>query len=403
MVRYSNRVLPSLAAVLLATVSTVSAQDLRVGSAGAPTSTELPAGGWNLTPSLLYGASWDSNVLLKGRGDDTRADLLNVMNPRGDAEFVGRRGQLSASYDGAFLIYRELNTLDSYDQHASVSARRSLSKHVTMFANDMLAITPTTELSLLIGIPFLRTGARVNDLRTGIEADLTKRTSITASYHFDWVRFDPVPTFSQLLGGESHGGLLFLRHKLSDLTALTVEYDRQFSSVGRSETFDIENTAAGFERKLTVAMRIYAAGGISHLGESSLAPAHTSPRYHAGLAYQIRKGTLDVIYDRSFAPSFGFAGTTDSKEFSVRVYMPLDRKVYTRSAVSWRTNSYLQAVDTSLDSRWFEASIGYLTQPWMRVEGFYASALQTTTLPGGTLDRNRFGVQVITAKPVRIR
>src|SRR5947208_2863678 len=70
MVRYSNRVLPSLAAVLLATVSTVSAQDLRVGSAGAPTSTELPAGGWNLTPSLLYGASWDSNVLLKGRGDD---------------------------------------------------------------------------------------------------------------------------------------------------------------------------------------------------------------------------------------------------------------------------------------------------------------------------------------------
>jgi hypothetical protein len=98
--------------------------------------------------------------------------------------------------------------------------------------------------------------------------------------------------------------------------------------------------------------------------------------------------------------------TTESNELSVRLHMPLARKVYTQSAFSWRSNSYLQVVqvgDAQLRSRWFEGSIGYLAQPWARIEGFYASAYQTTTLPGGALDRNRFGVQVITAKPVRIR
>jgi hypothetical protein len=117
----------------------------------------------------------------------------------------------------------------------------------------------------------------------------------------------------------------------------------------------------------------------------------------------VRTGSLDVVFDRSFAPAFGFGGTTESQDLSVRLNMPLSRRVYTASTLSWRTHRYLQFDDTRLRSRWFEASIGYLAKPWVRIEGFYGSAYQTTTLPGGALDRNRLGVQVITAKPVRIR
>jgi hypothetical protein len=404
MIRHAIGLLSALAVVALAAAPPASAQEGRSGAAGPPPESPLPAGGWIITPSLLYSNSWDDNVLLHGRGDTSRADFLNVVNPRGDAEFTGRRGQVSGKYDGAFLMYRELDTLNSYDQHGSVSATRLLSKHLTLFVNDSLAVTPTTELSLLVGIPFLRTGARVNDLRTGIAADLTKRTSITATYHFEWVRFDENPAFAtSLLGGHSHGGLLSARHKLSNLTALTADYDRQYSSIEGPETFDVQNAAAGFERQLTEAVRVYAAAGISRLADSGFGPAHTSPRYHAGVSQRLRTGSLDVVYDRSFAPSYGLGGTTESKELSVRLHMPLSRKVYTQSALSWRTNTYLQFADTNLQSRWFEASIGYLPQPWVRIEGFYGGAYQTTTLPGGTLDRNRLGVQVITAKPVRIR
>jgi hypothetical protein len=403
--RYSRGLRLALAVVALAAAPPVSAQEAgRFGSAGESSTSPLPPGGWNITPSLLYSGSWDDNVLLKGRGDSERGDFLNVLNPRGEAEFTGRRGQFLGRYDGAFLLYRDLNTLDSYDQHASVAARRLLSKHVTLFVNDSLALTPTTELSLLIGVPFLRTGTHVNDLRTGIEADLTKRTSLTLTYQFEWVRFDQNPALgASLPGGHSHGGLLFVRHKLSDLTALTIEYDRQFSTVGGPETFDVQNAAAGFERRLSEAVRIYAAAGLSRLAESVFGPSHISPRYHAGVSQRLRTGSLDVVYDRSFAPAFGFGGTTESKDLSVRLNMPLSRRVYTQSTASWRSNTYLLSGDTSLRSRWLEASIGYLAQPWVRIEGFYGGAYQTTTLPGGVLDRNRFGFQVITAKPVRIR
>jgi len=405
MSRHSIGFLTALATLGLAAAPAVSAQEGTFGSAAAPSSSPLPAGGWIITPSLLYSNSWDDNVLLKGRGDDPPGDYLNVLNPRGEAEFIGRRGVLSGRYDGAFLMYRDLNTLNSYDQHASVSATRLLSKHLRLFATDTLAVTPTTELSLLIGIPFIRTGARVNELRSGIEADLTKRTSITAAYHFQWVRFDDNPAFAaSLLGGHIHGGFLSARHKLSNLTALTAEYDRQFSTVKSLETFDVQNADAGLERTLTETVRVYAAAGISRLGASLFGEAHTSPRYRAGVSQRLRNaGSLDVVYERSFAPSFGLGGTTESKELSVRLHMPLSRKFYTQSSLSWRTNNYLNFGDANLESQWFEASIGYLPQPWVRIEGYYGGASQTTTLPGGTLDRNRLGVQVITSKPVRIR
>jgi hypothetical protein len=412
MTRTSIGLLPALAAIALAAGTPVLAQDGRVGSAAAPPSAPTrPAGGWNITPSLLYSGSWDDNVMLKGRGDQPVGDFLNVLNPRADAEFTGRRGQFSGKYDGAFLLYRDLNTLNSYDQHAGVSARRLLSKHVTLFVIDTVAVMPTTELALLVGVPFVRTGANVNDLRSGIEADVTKRTSIKVTYHFEWVRFDQNTVFggTSLLGGHSHGGVFSLRHQLSHFTALTVDYDRQHSTAGGPETFDIQNVAAGFDRTLTEALRIFAAAGISRLADSALGPGLTSPRYHAGVSQRLRTGSLDVVYDRAFAPSFGLGGTTDSADLSVRLNMPLTRKIYTQSGFSWRTNNYLQVLhilavrDASLKSRWVEGSIGYLVQPWMRVEGFYGGAYQTTNLPGGAIDRTRFGVQVITTKPMRIR
>jgi hypothetical protein len=402
MTRHSTALLAALATVTAVVAPRVSAQEGRFGSAGSPVESPAPAGGWTLTPSLLYSVNWDDNVLLKQRVDEPRSDFLNVLNPRVDARFGGRRGQFSGSYDGAFLLYRDLNSLNSYDQHGSVSGTRQLSKHVRLFVNDTLAVTPTTELALLVGVPFMRVGVRLNNLRSGIDADLTKRTSISTTYHFDWVRFDQ--STASLLGGHSNGGMFVVRHRFSELTALTADYGRQFAYFGGAGRLDVQNVSAGFDRRLSDTLRIYATAGISQLSsQAAVGTAHTAPRYHAGFSQRLRTGSLEAVYDRSFAPSYGVTGATESKDFSVRLHTPLWRRAYTHSTFSWRSDTYVLLGNASQQSRWFEASVGYVAQPWMRIEGFYGSAYQATILPGGALDRNRFGFQVITVKPVRIR
>src|SRR2546427_9152700 len=72
--------------------------------------------GWTFTPSLVYQGAWDDNALLVF-DPDPPSDFLSLVNPRADVNFLGRRGEFDATYDGTFLLYRNLNALNSYDQH----------------------------------------------------------------------------------------------------------------------------------------------------------------------------------------------------------------------------------------------------------------------------------------------
>ncbi len=143
--RYAIGFLSALAVAALI-APPVFAQDGRFGTAGASPESQAPLAGWTISPSLLYSANWDDNVLLKQRADEPRGDFLNVLNPRADATLVSWRARFSGSYDGAFVLYRDLNTLNSLDQRGTVSFSRLLSKHVTLFLNDSVAVAPTTEL-----------------------------------------------------------------------------------------------------------------------------------------------------------------------------------------------------------------------------------------------------------------
>ncbi len=92
-----------------------------------------------------------------------------------------------------------------------------------------------------------------------------------------------------------------------------------------------------------------------------------------------------------------------NEEATARLRLPLARRVYTSTAVSWRRNDPLLDGELPLRSLWIEGTIGYAVTPWVHVEAFYGGTHQTIDRPGGVLDRNRIGFQVITAKPVRIR
>jgi hypothetical protein len=399
--------------VLLFTIALTAATLVRPADAAAQETNLVPdAGanprapaGWSFTPSLAYSGAWDDNVLIRGNGDNSPRDFLSVVNPRGTLDFNGRHGQLSASYDGAFLLYRDLTSLNSYDQHGWFFARRLLTPHVALFVRNTAASVPTTELAQFIAIPFVRTGSRLDDLRSGIEIAFTKRTSMVASYDFEYVMFDhSQPGAEALRGGHSNGGSLNLRHQISERATLTADVGMQHALVGTiNQTFDIQNAWFGGEYKLSDLTHVFASAGVSHLAATEVSADRTGPAWRLGLVRQFRDAGIDLLYSRSFVPSYGFGGTMQNEELSARLRLPLARRVYTSTAVSWRKNDPLFALELPLRSVWVEGTIGYAATPWVHLEVFYGGTHQTIDRPGGQLDRNRIGFQVITAKPVRIR
>ena len=360
--------------------------------------------GWSFTPTLAAGSSWDDNVLVRGNGDNAPGDVASVLDPRATLDYNSTRGQLSASYDGAFVLYRDLNQLNSFDQRGSLFGRRLLKKHLAVFIRNSAASAPTTELTQLVGVPFVRTGSRLDDLHSGIEASFTKYTSAIVSYNFEWVDFDrSVPDAGSLIGGHSHGASLTLRHLLNARLALTADYNLQHATLRDNQTFDIQNASAGLEYELSEFTRVFASGGISRLDVTDISTNRTGPAWRIGLAHNLRTTTLDLTYSRSFVPSYSFGGTMRNEDVTGRLRVPIARRFYMTSAASWRRDDSLVSGELPLRSFWIEGSVGYAATPWVRFEGFYGGSHQTIDRPGGVLDRNRIGFQIITAKPMRIR
>jgi hypothetical protein len=369
------------------------------------TATAVPGVGWTVTPSVLANTTWDDNPLVRGRGDLAPKDLVNVLNPRLDVDFRGRRGEFTGNYDGAFRMYRQLSDLNSYDQDASVSGRRLLTKHLSIFARNQFTVAPTTEQLELVGVPYVRTGSKNEYFSGGVDAALSKRVNLVGSYNFQIVRFQQAQFLSyRLVGGHSHGASVLVRRAITDRTSVTGSYNLQVATVGGvNDAFEIHSAEAGVERRLSDHVRMSVSGGISRLATNATTPARTGPSISASVIRQFQLGTVDVGYSRAFVPSYGFGGTQQNEELRANARLPLGRALYSQGSFAWRRNEPLVLGAKKLRTLYYEASVGYMLAPWVGIEGFFDSSAQRLDLPGGTSDHHRIGAQIVTTKPMRIR
>jgi hypothetical protein len=389
----------------IVTTAPLGAQNSNLQSPPPSSPSQPTATGWLLIPSLSLSSAWDDNVFVEGQGSNPQADLVNVVNPRIESTYTGRLSVVTLDYSGAFLLYRDLNALNSYDQHASFSARRRLTKRLSFFVSNTFAAVPTTELAELVGVPFVRTGSTLDDAQAGVETALSKRATLSVAYDFQYVAFGEDPTFATVLhGGHGQGVTTSYRYRLSERTSVLADYRLQHAEVAETnEIFTVQTGGVGLERRLTEVISAYAEIGIARLDTTSLADqTRTGPAVRAGLTRRTQKSDFEAAYSRTFVPSYGFGGTTQNEEFTASLYVPFSRRLYGRAGTALRRNEPLTPGVPPLRSFWLEGSFGYTVNPSVRVEAIYGGAHQEVDRPGGIINRNRYGVQVVTTKPLRI-
>jgi hypothetical protein len=386
-------------AMLLVSVGAAQAQQ-----ADPALSPEPQPAGWSFTPRLTTTMAWDDNVLLQGRGSDLAGDLNTALDPGANLGFIGKKGSFAANYSGSLQMYRDFGAINNYGQTLAVSGRRRLSERTLLFAQQTYSKMPTTELPALVGIRFLRLGARLFDFRGGVESTLSKRLSLAASYSLQSIDFNPHPVLGDsFLGGTANGGSGTVRYQLTARATLTGDYSLQRARIATGSRFLVQNSSAGLEYRLAESTRVYAAFGIASMRAADLGTGKTAPAWKGGFTHRFGRAAFDASYGRAFLPSYGGGGTLATEELSSFLRVPLGRRLYTDASVSWRRNEPLIAGDQALTSVWISGTVGYALQPWARIEGFYGATHQRISRPGGQLDRNRIGVQIVTSKPMRIR
>jgi hypothetical protein len=388
------------AIALLAAAAPATAQ--RSDQAGEIQSYRIP--GWSFTPSLAIGATYDTNVALT----DARADLgttegdtfFNIV-PGGELGFIGKYTDFSAGYRGFIRRYFELDALNSYDQRASLSVKRVMSRRLTLSARDSFSDTPTTDDTEVNGVPFRRAGSRTNTLGVASQYRFTKYTTLSSRYDQTWVEFDRPDVF--LTGGWIHAVRNDVSHRLSERVALGGEYAYRFATLDRGErNFTFQDAGGVLHLSRGPHTSASAAGGFSVLHDRNFDITRTGPYVRVNLTQETARAVVGAAFERQYVPSFGFGGTSNSQELRGWIMMPLRPGLYTQSSAAWRRMKPFETDTLQLDTIWIRSTLGYALARWAQVELLYTFTRQDSIVTGGEVNRHRIGVQFVISQPMRI-
>jgi hypothetical protein len=397
----------TLALAGVTTLSALHAQE-RIGG-GRPT--EEPKGpGWTFTPTVGVSETYDDNVSLFGRGTASPTDdYVSSVFPGADLSYGGRHTRLNMGYSGSFLNYRTFTALNRWDQRGRIEFRREETSRLGWFANANAAVIPSTDLIDFGGIPYRHVGATTYDARGGINYVLGRRSAITSSLSYQDIAFQQSETFRPFLrGGHIAESLTGYRYRLSSRLSAGADYSFRHASVlGESEQFNIQTAEAAIDYELSPAWSMSAGAGAVYLQASAITESRTGPALRLTLNRHQERTTFHVGYLRSYIPSFGFGGTNQNQEIGVGFRTPLfhSERFYTDQSLVFRDDAPLVGAFEQLPLRSLltYSIVGWAAQRWVRLEAFYARAQQSTLRPGGQVDRNRIGFQIVTSKPMRVQ
>jgi hypothetical protein len=393
-----------IAVALLAAAAPASAQP-------APWQPERMTAGWVFTPSIMFGGMWDTNATLNNENLPATSELVGLVNPRGEIDFNGRRAKFSAGYSGSLEAYREIDELTRYDQRGRLEARYQMTPRLQFNTREMLTISPTTDQLELGGLPFSRVGSRMFDAKGGFVYDLTRRAKLTADYNFQFVNFDRTaaessPDFSLLRGGHSHSPAAELRYQLSRRLDVGAAWSYRHTSIdGGERVFDTQDARAVVSYELGPATMVHGSAGLAHVNIARTGEEETGPSFSAGISHKAAQVLLNVSYERSFLPSFGFGGLSANEGFRAGLSVPLAQgRMYAASGFTWRRTepALLPELVLTLDSYWWNSTFGVHVARWLRMEAFYTLTHQESR-GEGNVDRGRIGIQFVTLKPMRIQ
>jgi hypothetical protein len=361
--------------------------------------------GWSFTPSLALGATYDTNVALSTPSADlgfTEGDTFFNIVPGGQLEFIGKYTDFSANYRGSVRRYVDFEGLNGYDQRASLSVRRVISRRLTLWAHDTFGDVPTTDDTEVNGVPFRRAGSRTNTLSLTSDYRFTKHTSLSTRYDQNWVEFDRPDIF--LTGGWIQGLRNELSHRLSEHLALGGEYTFRMASLDRADrNFTFQDAGGVVHLSLGPHTSAQFAGGFAMLHDRTLDITRTGPYARVTLTHDLERATLGASFERQYVPSFGFGGSSNSQELRGYVLMPLRPGLYTQGSAAWSKMTPFETNILQLDTIWIRSTVGYAAARWARVELLYTFTRQDSIVTGGEVNRHRIGVQFVVSQPMRIQ
>jgi hypothetical protein len=362
--------------------------------------------GWTFTPSIGIAGLWDSNVAVaanQAEGRTTESDRLFLVHPQGQIEFRSPRTEFVGGYRGYLRRYMTAEALNGFDQRGYLSLRHMATRRLTVHARNEFDDVPSTDEIELNGIPYARFGAQTNRFGAGAEYRLTRRGDLAVRYEHTWVDFDNDSNLYR--GGTMHAVRSGYTLALTPRTRIGGEYRvRQSNLNNNARVLWFHDTGGLVEHAITRHVDVSVAVGYSQVRDPGLSGNRGGLYFRSDLSRQAERALYGVAFERSYAPSFGFGGSSSAQELRGYVYMPFrSNRLYVNGNAMWRRTNPLESGELALDSFVVDATVGYGVSRWLRLEAFHRFSRQDSRITGGEINRHRLGLQVVISQPMRIQ
>ena len=383
-------------------------------ASGRPAAAQEPTGrpGFTFIPSFGFAETYDDNITLFGRGDAAQIesdDLVTSYSPEAQLRYVGRRTHAGGGYGASLLDYRTFSSFNRWDQQANATVGRTETARLRWESHGSMLMTPTTDALDFAGIPFSPTASTTLTGRANADYALSRRDTISATFHIHRIRFErPNDVLPYLRGGRSSEGVASYRRRMSARTAIGASYGlRRASAVGEPEDLRFHATRGTVEFIISERWAVNGSAGLDYIMATPVTAAQRAPAFSVSAERTDGLRRFHVGYQRLFLPSFGFGGAIQSQDANVTFYAPLfgSPRFYTQHGATFHDSAPLVEASGRLKLRSLRASsrIGWAPRPWVRLEGFYSRVMQSTLIPGGAIDSNRIGFVIITSRPMRVQ
>ena len=361
--------------------------------------------GWSFTPSIGLAGLWDSNVAVAAEGPLTPSDRVLMITPQGQFDFRSPRTEFVAGYQGDVRRYATSNALNGFHQQAYLSINHRLTRRVDVSARHQFDDVPSTDEIDLNGVPFAQFGARSHRLAAGTAVRLTKLTDASVLYEGTWVNFDNDGQDTFFKGGAMHGVRAAYSARMTARTRIGAEYRiRQADLNDSTRVLWFHDMGGTLRQELSPHVSLSLAAGYSVVRDPGEAGNRGGLYFKSDLSRETEYATVGLGYERSYAPSFGFGGSSSSQELRGYVRMPFARnRFYVNATGMWRRTNPLLLEELALDSFIVDTTAGYGLSRWLRVEAFHRFSRQDSRITGGEINRHRLGAQVVISQPMRIQ
>ena len=362
--------------------------------------------GWTFTPSIAIAGLWDSNVAIaanQAEGRTTESDRLFLVHPQGQIEFRSPRTEFIGGYRGSLRRHIKAETLNGFDQGGYLSLRHMATRRLSVHARNEFDDVPSTDEIELNGIPYARFGAQTNRFAAGAEYRLTRRSDLSVRYEHTWVDFDNESGLYR--GGTMNAVRTGYTLALAPRTRIGGEYRVRQSNLNDSARVLWFHDMGGLvDYALSRQMNVSVSAGYSQVRDPGLSGSRGGLYFRSDLTRETARARYGVGFARSYAPSFGFGGSSGAQELRGYVHMPFrTNRMYLNGNAMWRRTNPLESEELVLDSLILEATAGYGVSRWLRLEAFHRFSRQDSQVTGGEINRHRLGLQVVISQPMRIQ